>query len=269
MKGLVLSGAKGWLAFCALAAVLMTAACGSGEGGSNPSSGELLIAAGFGLKPAVEEQAAAFEEETGAKVTLNFAVSRALLQQIEGGLPADVFIAPEPRDMEEARRKGLIIADTLEDWAVGRLALASSAKAGLALKELEQLTRPEVKQVVIANPETAAYGRAAEEALRSAGLWEQLRPKLVYGENMGQVMQYLQSGNVEAGLVALSMVIDGTAGLTYVVVNESLHQPIRHTVAVLKDTRNEELARRFVAFTRGPRGKAILEKYGFAPPREE
>jgi molybdate transport system substrate-binding protein len=100
-------------------------------------------------------------------------------------------------------------------------------------------------------------------------LWEQIKPKLVYGENMGQVVQYLQSGNVEAGLVALSVVIDGTAGLTYVVANESLHQPIRHTVAVVKDTRNEELARRFVAFVRGPEGQAVLQKYGFAVPEEE
>jgi molybdate transport system substrate-binding protein len=256
-------------AFCALIAILLlTAACGSGEGGST-SSGELLVATGYGLKPAVEEQAAAFEKQTRVKVTFNFAASRALLQQIEGGLPADVFIAPEPRDMEEARTKGLIIADTEQVYAVGRLALATSPRMGFALEELEQLTRPEVKQVVIGNPETAAYGRAAEEALTSAGLWEQIKPKLVYGENMAQVVQYLQSGNVEAGLVALSVVIDGTAGLTYVVANESLHQPIRHTVAVLKDTRHEELARRFVAFVRGPEGRAVLEKYGFGVPEEE
>jgi molybdate transport system substrate-binding protein len=260
---------KKWPAACTLTAVLMTTACGSGGGNSSSSSGELLVAGGFGLKPAVEEQAGAFEEETGAKVTFNFAVSRALLQQIEGGLPADVFIAPEPRDMEEARTKGLVIADTEQVYAVGRLALATSPRMGFALEELEQLTRPEVKQVIIANPESAAYGRAAEEALSSAGLWEQIRPKLVYGENMAQVMQYLQSGNVEAGLVALSMVIDATAGLTYVVINESLHQPIRHTVAVLKDTGNEELARRFVAFIRGPQGRAVLEKYGLAVPEEE
>ena len=257
---------KKWLAVCALAAVLLMAACGSGGSGS---TGELLVATGYGLKPAVEEQAAAFEEQTGAKVTFNFAASRALLQQMEGGLPADVFIAPEPRDMEEARMKGLVIADTEQIYAVGRLALATSPRMGFALEGLEQLARPEVKQVVIANPETAAYGRAAEEALRSAGLWEQIKPKLVYGENMGQVVQYLQSGNVEAGLVALSVVIDGTAGLTYVVANESLHQPIRHTVAVVKDTRNEELARRFVAFVRGPEGQAVLQKYGFAVPEEE
>jgi len=256
-------------AFCTLVAILLlTAACGSGESISNQSSGELLVAAAYDLKPAFEELGVIFREETAAKVTFSFGSSGLLAQQIEGGLPADIYVAADIQHVERLREKGLIIEDTQQVYAVGRLALATSPKAGLALSELEELTRREVKQVAIANPEHAPYGRAAEEALRSAGLWEQLRPKLVYGENLGQVMEYLQSGNVEAGLVALSLVIGGSSGLSYVVVDEGLHQPIRQAVALLKDTKAEQLARRFVAFIRGPQGRAVLEKYGFVVPEE-
>ena len=256
-------------AFCTLVAVLvLAAACGSGGSDSSSSSGELLVAAAYDLKPAFEELGAIFEEEAAAKVTFSFGSSGLLAQQIEGGLPADIYVAADIQHVERLREKGLIIADTQQVYAVGRLALASSAKAGLTLSELEELTRSEVKQVAIANPEHAPYGRAAEEALRSTGLWEQLRPKLVYGENLGQVMEYLQSGNVEAGLVALSLVIGGSSGLSYVVVDEGLHQPIRQALAVLKETEAEQLARRFVAFIRGPQGRAVLEKYGFVVTEE-
>lgn len=257
------------VAFCALVVILLlTAACGSGEGDSNEFSGELLVAAAYDLKPAFEELGAIFQEEAAAKVTFSFGSSGLLAQQIEGGLPADIYVAADIQHVERLREKGLIIGDTQQVYAVGRLALATSTKAGLALSDLGDLTRSEVKQVAIANPEHAPYGRAAEEALRSAGLWEQIRPKLVYGENVGQVIEYLQSGNAEAGLVALSLVIGGTSGLSYVVVDEGLHQPIRQALAVLKETEAEPLARRFVAFIRGSQGRVVLEKYGFVVAEE-
>jgi molybdate transport system substrate-binding protein len=266
MKGPVLSGAKGLLLFCTLAAVLLTAACGSGEGGST-SSGELLVAAAADLQYAFDEMGTLFEEETGAKIIFSYGSSGMLAQQIEAGLPADLYSSANIDYVDHLREKGLLIEDTQQVYAIGRLALASSTKAGVTVSELEDLLRPEVEKVAIADPAHAPYGRAAEEALKSAGLWDQLQPKLVYGQNVNAATEYVRSGSAEAGLVALALVIYEPA-VTYVTVDESLHQPIRQALGVLKATKNEELARRFIALIRGREGRAVLEKYGFVVPEE-
>jgi len=258
---------KGLLALSALATVLLLAACGSDEDASDSSSGELLVAAAADLQYAFDEMGALFEKETGAKVTFSYGSSGMLAQQIEGGLPADLYSSANVEYVDRLRDKGLLIEDTQQVYAIGRLALASSTKAGVTVGELEGLLRPEVEKVAIADPGHAPYGRAAEEALRSAGLWDELKPKLVYGQNVNAATEYVRSGNAEAGLVALSLVIYEPA-VTYVTVEKSLHQPIRQALAVVRDTKNEELARRFIALVRGPEGRAVLEKYGFVVPEE-
>jgi molybdate transport system substrate-binding protein len=266
MKGPVLSGAKGLLLLCALATVILSAGCGSDEDASD-SSGELLVAAAADLQYAFDEIGTLFEEETGAKVTFSYGSSGTLAQQIEQGLPADLYSSANIDYVDRLREKGLLIDDTQQVYARGRLALASSTKAGVTASGLEDLLRPDVEKVAIADPEHAPYGRAAEEALKSVGLWDEVKPKLVYGQNVMAATEYVRSGNAEAGLVALSLVIHETA-VTYVTVDESLHQPIEQALAVVKDTKNEELARRFVTFVRGPEGRAVLEKYGFVVPEE-
>jgi len=255
-------------AFCAMAAVLllMAAACGSGGGGSG-SSGELLVAAAANVQQAFDEMGPLFEKETGARITFSYGASGALAQQIDAGLPADVYVSADTDDVDGLREKGLLIDDTQQVYAIGRLALASSTKAGVTVSELADLLRPEVEKVAIADPEVAPYGRAAEEALKSTGLWDQLKPKLVYGQNVSAATEYVRSGNAEAGLVALSLVIHEPS-VTYVTVDDSLHQPIEQALAAVKGTKNEELARRLVAFVRGPEGRAVLEKYGFVVPEE-
>jgi molybdate transport system substrate-binding protein len=248
--------------FCALAIALLAAACGSG---GSDSSGELLVAAASSMRQAFDEMGPQFEKETGAKLTFSYGASGALAEQIDAGLPADLYVSADIDHVDGLREKGLLIDDTQQVYAVGQLALASSTKAGVTVNDLEGLLQPEVEKVAIADPEVAPYGRAAEEALKSTGLWDQLKPKLVYGQNVDAATEYVRSGNAEAGLVALSLVIDETA-VTYVTVDESLHQPIQQALAVVKDTKNEERARRFVAFVCGPEGRAVLEKYGFVVP---
>ena len=255
-------------AFCLATILLLAVACGSGDGASNQSSGELLVAAAASMQQAFDEMDPLFEEETGAKVTFSYGSTVALAQQIEAGLPADLIVAADVEHVDRLRDKGLLIDDTQRVYAVGRLALAASTKAGVTVSELEDLLRPEVEKVAIADPGHAPYGRAAEEALTSAGLWDELKPKLVYGQNVIAATEYVRSGNAEAGLVALSLVIHEPA-VTYVTVDESLHQPIRQALAVIQGTRHEDLVRRFIALIRGPEGRAVLEKYGFVVPEEE
>lgn len=256
---------------CLLLAALATAACASGEGAApapGAHDGELLVAAAADLRPAFDEVGTLFERETAATLTFSYGSSGLLASQIEGGLPADIYASADIEYVDRLRQEGLIIEDTQQVYAVGRLALASSTKAGLTLSDPQDLLQPEVRQVAIANPQHAPYGRAAEEALKSLGLWDELKPKLVYGENVRQAMQYVQSANAEAGFVALSLAV-AAPDVTYVLVDASLHQPIRQALAVVAGTKHEGLARRFIDLLTGPQGRAILEKYGFSVSKEE
>jgi molybdate transport system substrate-binding protein len=247
---------------------LLAPACGSDGDGETPSAeGELLVAAAAHLGYAFDEIGALFEAETGAKVTFSYGSSGLLATQIEGGLPADIFCSADTSYVDQIRERGLIVPGSERVYALGRLVLASSTKSGLALTELSDLQRPEVEQIAIANPRYSPYGRAAEEALKSAGLWDDLEPRIVYAQNMRQATQFVESGNAEAGLIPLSLAIN-SSDLTYVLVDDSLHLPIRAELAILAGTKKEDLARRFIALLNSPEGQAVMEKYGFAVPKE-
>lgn len=250
----------------AIVASLLAVACGSGST-SGGSAGELVVAAAADLQFAFQEIGPLFEAETGAKVTFTFASSGLLANQIASGAPVDVFSAANVDYVEELRQGGHIIDDTVVVYALGRLALVGSRKAGLSPQSLEDLRRPQVKQVAIANPQHAPYGVAAEQALRRAGLWDEVQPKLVYGENVRQTLQYVQSGDADMGLVALSLA--NVPEVSYIVIDPGLHEPIRQAAGVVSSTSNEGLARSFLEFLQTPQAQSILVKYGFSVPKEE
>ena len=139
--------------------------------------------------------------------------------------------------------------------------------AGLKVDTIADLAGPDVKRISIANPDHAPYGKAAREALESAGLWDRLQDKIVPAENVRQAFQFAESGNVDVGLVALSLV--ATGGGTYTLVSEELYGPIHQTLAIIATSTHQEQAAQFVAFLTGSRGREILLKHGFVLPEED
>ena len=121
--------------------------------------------------------------------------------------------------------------------------------------------------MAIANPEHAPYGQAAREALQSVGVWEQVSPKLVFGENVRQTLQYAETGNVDAAIVALSLSINSKG--RWVLISEKLHKPLNQALGVIRGTRHEAEAFRFASFVNSPQGRPIMRKYGFILPGEE
>ena len=120
------------------------------------------------------------------------------------------------------------------------------------------------QRIAIANPDHAPYGLAARQALETAGIWERVKPKLVYGDNIRQTLQYAETGNVEVAIVALSLSMQSRGRWT--LIPEELHKPIDQGLAIIKTTKNEPAARAFAAFVNGPQGRAIMQKYGFTFP---
>lgn len=241
---------------------LSSFSCSSGPQGQH--SNELTVAAASDLTGAFEEIAREFQSSTNTKVVFNFGSSGLLAKQIENGAPIDLFAAANVDYINQLEQKGAIIPNTKKLYARGRLIIWTPKDNPIQIEKLADLTRPEVKRIAIANPEHAPYGMAARQALERAGLWDSVKPKLVYGENIRQTLQYAQTGNVEVALVALSLSAQSDGH--WILVPNELHNPLDQALAVIKGAKNEAAARAFADFIVGERGQAIMKKYGFTKP---
>jgi len=232
--------------------------------GASEAQERLTVAGAADLTFAFREIARDFERETGVKVVLSLGSTGMLTRQIEKGAPFDVFFAANSKYIDELDHGGYLIPDTVELYAVGRVVLAVNRTSGVEAKKLEDLLDPRIKRVAIANPAHAPYGVAAMEALKSAGLWDRLKNKLVYGENVRQTLQFIQTGDAETGIVALS--VADTPEISYTMIDARLHNPIKQAAAVVKTTAEEKRSREFIKYVLGPKGSPIMKKYGFALP---
>ena len=247
-------------------AAALLAGCGGGTTkGTGPQT--ITVSAASDLTPAFQEIGRLFEQQEGTKVTFNFGSTGQLTQQIEQGAPVDLFAAANVSFIEGLEKKGLIIPDSRALYAQGRITLWTREENPNRLERVEDLAKPEFKKVAIANPEHAPYGAAAREALQTAGVWETVSQKLVYGENISQTLQYAESGNVDAAIVALSLSTQSKG--RWVLVPAELHKPLNQALAVIKGTKHEQEARRFAAFINSPQGRDVMRKYGFILPGEE
>jgi molybdate transport system substrate-binding protein len=226
---------------------------------------ELLVAAASDLIPAFEEIGREFEAAHRTKVIYSFGSTGLLTRQIENGAPMDVFAAASVDFIDQLEQKGLILADSKSIYARGRITLWVTKDSNLRIEKINDLASDEVKRIAIANPDHAPYGMAAREAMQSAGIWDSLKSKLVYGDNIRQTLQFAETGNVDVAIVALSLSKQSDGRWT--LVPQELHKSINQGLAVIKGTKNEQAAREFASFVKGPQGQAVLTKFGFELPK--
>ena len=224
----------------------------------------LTVAAASDLTFALKEIARGFDKDTGNKTVISFGSSGMLARQIESGAPFDLFFSADSRSMEGLEKGGHIMPATVTLYARGVIVLAVNRRSGAVAAGLRDLSRPEIKKIAIANPAHAPYGRAAVEALKAAGVLEAVRGKLVYGENIRQALQFVQTGDAQAGIVALS--IADVPEVSYTPVDPKLHNPIDQAAALVKSSKAPEAALAFIRYAVGEKGGAILKKYGFIVP---
>jgi len=241
-----------------LGTLIFSCAC---RNASKSATAEITVAAASDLTPAFEEIGRAFEAANKTKVVFVFGSTGLLTRQIENGAPFDVFAAANVSFIDQLEKKGLIVPDTKRIYARGRITMWTTANSGLKIDKIQDLTLPEVQRIAIANPDHAPYGLAAREALETAGIWETLRPKLVYADNIRQTLQYAETGNVEVAILALSLSVQSKG--RWVLIPEELHKPLDQGMGVIKSTQNEPAARAFADFVNGTQGREILKKYGF------
>jgi molybdate transport system substrate-binding protein len=246
--------------------LLLLAALGlAGPAATRPAPpAALTIAAAADLKYALDSLVTMFNRQhPQASVTVVYGSSGRFYEQLSHGAPFDMFFSADseyPRRLQQAGRT----AGAPVPYAQGRLVLWSR-KLDVADKGMNALLDPQVKRLAIANPAHAPYGQKAEEILRHYKLYDQLKPKLVLGENIGQAAQYAATGAAEAGILAYSLALSPAlrrAGRFYLI-PATAHTPLRQSFVVLKSAKDNVIARNFAVFLASPAARAALKKYGF------
>ncbi len=253
--------------------LLMVALAVSGCGAEDRDDQSLLVLAAANLTGAMEAVELAYEATSGQTLTVVFGSSGNLAAQIRHGAPADVYVSANERFFDELASDGFLDPSSRVEVAVGRLALVTPPGRP-AVERLQALGDPSFQAVAMANPEHAPYGAAARSALRAVGIWGALEGRMVMGENVAQAFQYVRTGNADAGLVALSLVVSpgddtftGAGDLpSYTVVDKALHAPLSQVGGVVSGSRRPEAASGFLAWLAGPEGRRILGGYGFEEP---
>lgn len=247
---------------------LLLVGCGGDRqaaGSANQGEGTtLLVSAAVNLADVLPSLLDAFRDRTGIAVQVNYGNTAQLAAQIQRGAPVDLFLAGDRQHVEALAAKGVLLPDTVRVYAVGKLVVWAREGAGPALGSLQELTSPRIGRVAIANPDQAAYGIAARQALQRLGLWEALQPKLVIADNPQQALQYARSGNAQVAFTALSLVLN--EGGAWLEVPADLHDPIHQTLAVVKGTPREAAARRLADFLTSPEAAAFWQRYGYDLP---
>ena len=231
-----------------------------------------VIAGAADLKVALEEIAGLFAQETGLKVSLAFGSSGNFARQIEQGAPFELFLSADEAFVERLAATGLT-RDEGELYAIGRIVLFAPHGSPLAVDAgldglRTALAQGHLTRFAIANPEHAPYGRAAEQALRSQGLWDTVRPALVLGENAAQATQFASTGNTEGGIIPYSLALaPAVAELgSYALLPAEWHAPLHQRMVLLRNAGATATA--FYEFMQRPAARTIFKRYGFLLPGE-
>jgi molybdate transport system substrate-binding protein len=235
------------------------------------NAGELKVAAASDLTFAFKDVGARFEKQTGNSLKLTYGSSGNFFSQIQNGAPFDLFFSADVSYPQKLEAAGLTEPGTIYDYATGKLVIwvPNASKLDLS-RGLSALLDPGIRKIAVANPQHAPYGAAAVAALHHAGIYDRVKDKFVLGENISQTAQFVQSGNADVGLLALSLALAPamkTSG-RYVEVPASDYPPLIQAGVILKSSGNKELANQFLKFLKEPGTVALMEQYGFAVPRD-
>jgi len=230
---------------------------------------ELRIAAAADLQFAMQEVAAQFQKETGTTVNVSYGSSGNFFQQIQNGAPFDVFFSANVDYAKQLEDSGLTVPGTLYEYAKGKIVIWVPNDSKFNLDSgFRALLDSSVKKISVANPQHAPYGKAAVSALQHENIYDQIKEKLVFGENISQTMTFVTSGAADVGIVALSLVVSPNMKDKgrYWEIPDDDYPAIDQACVALRSSKNQNAARQFVAFIKSPGVAEVLKKYGFVVP---
>jgi len=212
-----------------------------------------------------------FDQKTNHRIIIISGSSGKLYAQIQHGAPFDLFFSADQHRPRQLEKEGTAIKGSRFPYAVGRLTLWSPETKFIPTDGKTALTQQSFSHLAIANPKTAPYGRAAEQTLRSLGLWDRIKPRLVYGENIIQTFQFVSSQNAELGFVAHSQVLSSNIqqlGSRWDV-PPTLHDPVIQEAVLLKQGATNPAAQAFLEYIKTPLAQAIIREHGYGIPDQE
>jgi len=230
---------------------------------------KITVAAAADLKFALSDIVAHFKQVNPTdEVDVVFGSSGKFHTQIQQGAPFDLYFSADigyPRALAQAG----LAASAVKPYAFGRIVLWSTTLDARQMT-LSSLTDPQITRIAIANPKHAPYGKRAEEALRAAGVWASVKPKLIFGENISHTAQFVQTGNAPVGIIALSLAVNpelaGKGG--YWLIPDTLHEPLEQGFIVTQRAKDNALAHRFAQYMDSKTARTIMTQYGFVLPTE-
>ena len=230
---------------------------------------QITIAAAADLKFAMDEIVSGFKKGHPAdEILVTYGSSGNFKTQIQQGAPFDLFFSADIAFPRELVKAGMA-ASGVKPYAVGRIVLWSNSMDATRMT-LASLIDPKITRIAIANPKHAPYGKRAEEALRASGLWEKLEHKFVFGENIAQTVQYVQSGNAQIGIIALSLAVNPELAKkgVYYLISEKLHNPLEQGYVITKRGAGKPLVKNFAEYMSSGKARAVMIRYGFVLPGE-
>lgn len=224
----------------------------------------ITVSAATSLQDALRELASLYQQtRPGSRVQLNFAASGTLLAQLARGAPVDVFASADAATMDRAAAQGLIDAATRVDVVANQLVIVVPRDGG-AVPTLHALRGDAVRRIAIGSPSSVPAGAYAQAVLRQHGLWDTLQPKLVFGENVRQVLTYVGRGEVDAGFVYRSDALAEAARVRIALTVPTM-TPLRYPLARVRASAQPQAAEAFMSFLRTPPAHAVWRRYGFDP----
>ena len=230
---------------------------------------KITIAAAADLKFAMDEIVVLFRSTHPAvQIETVYGSSGNFSTQIRQGAPYDLYFSADIAYPRALKKEGWS-ASEVQTYGVGRIVLWSPSREASKMT-LADLADPSIHKIAIANPQHAPYGKRAEEALRAAGVWEKVEPKLGYGENIAQTAQYVKSGNAQIGIIALSLALSPELAKqgSYALIPDKLHQPLEQGFIITRRAAANMLAHDFARFIATKDARVVMIRYGFALPGE-
>lgn len=226
---------------------------------------ELIISAAASLTDALNDLKVDYEaQHNNVTLTFNFNSSGKLVQQIEQGAPADIFLSASKKDMDTLQEANLLLEETRVNFASNELVLiTNSDNNALQIQTFEDITPEAVEHFAVGDPESVPVGRYTKEVFEHLGLWEGLESKIVYSGNVRQVLTHVEMGNADAGVVYSSDAKISDKVKVLAAANAEWHEPIVYPAAVVSTTKHADEAKAFLTFLLGDEGKEVLRQYGF------
>lgn len=255
--------------FLLFTSFLLLTGCGSNqtEQQTNAKEVEITVSAAASLRDALQEIQKNYEEQhPDVKIYFNFGASGALQQQIEQGAPVDLFISASEQYIKKLMDENIITEGQKTNLLTNELTVITAASEDITIQDSNDLLKAEIRKVAIGIPESVPAGKYAQEALKHADVWDELESKIIQAKDVRQVLQYVETGNVDAGIVYKTDALSSDKVKIAYTVESSSYSPIEYPMGIISSTANKQEVTQLYNYFQSMEALSVFEKYGFSVP---